>query len=82
MRQGLVAILKTELLLAHATWIEAESPQPGRLGPGEDLQRKARFFAGGIVLQSPRQKRRPEKTSAAYETCGAVRYGDNHIGET
>jgi hypothetical protein len=26
-RKGLVAILKTELLLAHASWIAAESPQ-------------------------------------------------------
>jgi hypothetical protein len=37
-RQGLVAIPKTELLLAHATWIAAQSPAPAlRAGeaPGE-----------------------------------------------
>jgi hypothetical protein len=32
-------------IVAAAQGIAAESPQPGRPGPGEDLQRKARFFA-------------------------------------
>jgi hypothetical protein len=40
-RKGLVAILKTELLLAHASWIGAEIPQ--------DLHRQIR----GIEAESP-----------------------------